>query len=91
MKNYKNKIIIWSIITVISSIMIIVLSVLIAQLSQTISLFNTVTLDLKILETYNYVKAYSIGGLAFFCILFVMGSIISYAGIRSWKYSELFN
>lgn len=90
MKNYKRKVIIWSILSVLSLIMIIVLSYVINLTQGTIDATSSVNLDLKILSAYKFVKAYSVGGLAFFCIILVIGSVISYAGIRSWKYSEMF-
>ncbi|UUD35937.1 hypothetical protein NPA08_03190 [Mycoplasmopsis citelli] len=90
MKHYKQKIIIWIILSVLALISIIVLSYLISFVQATLDSTNSVNIDLEIIKTYNFVKAYAIGGLAFSCIILVIGSIISYAGIKSWKYSELF-
>ncbi|MFU2193217.1 hypothetical protein [Mycoplasma sp. 4079] len=88
MKNVRTKVVIWAILTVVSFVAIIGLSILISNVESTLNL-KKVSLDLKIIETYQYTKAYSIGGLAFACLLFMMGSVITYAGIKSWRYSEM--
>ncbi|WP_129725301.1 hypothetical protein [Mycoplasmopsis citelli] len=90
MKNYKRKVIIWLILSIISFVMIIILSYVINFASSTIYSTSSVVIEKDILDVYKYVRAYAIGGLSFFCIVFVMGSITSYAGIKSWKYSEMF-
>ncbi|VEU58878.1 hypothetical protein [Mycoplasmopsis gallinacea] len=89
MKGYKRKIIFWAILTVVSLIAIILLSVLLSTVQPTLDLADEVELDSKIKNLYNSVKAYSIGGVAFFSILFLMGSVITYSGIKSWRYSEM--
>lgn len=91
MANYKRKVIIWTAIAVLAFIGIIALSVLISKLSVIIELNERVTLDAKIRDSYQFIKSYSIGGLAFLCVVFVMGTVISYAGIRTWKYTEMFS
>ncbi|QCZ36483.1 hypothetical protein [Mycoplasma nasistruthionis] len=91
MKNYKRKVITWLILTIIAFIAIITLSILINSLSSTLELTEKVTLDQKIVDTYQFTKAYSIGGLALSCLIFVIGSVISYAGLKSWKYAEMFS
>ncbi|SJZ55944.1 hypothetical protein [Mycoplasmopsis verecunda] len=91
MKNYKRRVITWSILTVLGLIGIIVLSVLITQVQPIIDLNDKVVLDTQIIDLAQYVKAYSIGGLAFSCLIFVMGSIITYAGYKSLNYVEMFN
>ncbi|VEU76513.1 hypothetical protein [Mycoplasmopsis columboralis] len=90
MKNYKRKVIIWSILSVVAFIGIILLSYLVNLSQSTLDSTANVNLDEQILSIYRFVKAYAIGGLAFCCILLVIGSIITYAGIRSWKYAEMF-
>ncbi|QKT05357.1 hypothetical protein [Mycoplasma sp. OR1901] len=91
MGRYKTKIIIWSIVTLIAFIGIITLSVLISNLEFVLNLSEKVTLDQQITDTYKFIKSYSIGGLAFSIVVFVIGSIISYAGYKSWKYVEMFS
>ncbi|MCU9934827.1 hypothetical protein [Mycoplasmopsis cynos] len=91
MNNYKRKVIIWTIITIIAFAAIIGLSIFIYRLGDVIELNEQVTLDQKIVDTYNFAKSYSIGGLAFSCIIFIMGLIISYAGFKSLKYVEMFS
>ncbi|MFV8434775.1 hypothetical protein ACNQ17_00515 [Mycoplasma sp. Sp48II] len=90
MKNYKRRVITWVIVTVIALIAIIVLSIMINYVQPLIDLNNKVILDSQIVNLAQYVKAYSIGGLAFACLLFVMGIVISYSGIKSLKYVEMF-
>lgn len=90
MKNYKVKIIIWSVVLVVSIIAIILLSISIQNLKSTMDLFDAVILDEKIQNTYKLIRAYCIGGLAFALILFVLSSIITYAGFKSWRYVEMF-
>ncbi|QDY87771.1 hypothetical protein [Mycoplasma anserisalpingitidis] len=90
MKNYKVKIVIWSVILLVSIIAIILLSINIHQLKETMDLFNVVELDSQIQSTYKLIRAYSIGGLAFALILFVLSSVITYAGFKSWRYVEMF-
>ncbi|UUM20013.1 hypothetical protein NPA11_01065 [Mycoplasma sp. 1578d] len=70
--------------------MIGVLSYVINFAQGTLDATAGVNLDRTIISAYKVVKAYSIGGLTFFCIIVVIGSIISYAGLKSWKYSEMF-
>ncbi|WBP84260.1 hypothetical protein [Mycoplasmopsis edwardii] len=91
MSGYKRKVITWTIISVIALAAIIGLAIFISQLSDIIALNENVTLDEKIIDTYNFARSYSIGGLAFACIIFIMGVVISYAGIKSWKYVEMFS
>ncbi|MFV8459286.1 hypothetical protein [Mycoplasma sp. 005V] len=91
MKNYKRKVITWAIISVLALVAIIVLSVLISQVQPLIDLNEKVTLDIKIVDLAQYVKSYSIGGIAFACLLFVMGTVITYSGFKSLKYVEMFN
>lgn len=88
MKNVRTKVVIWAILTVVALGAIIGLSILINNVQSLLDISKT-TLDDKILQTYQYTKAYSIGGLAFSCLLFLMGSVITYAGIKSWRYSEM--
>lgn len=90
MKNYKVKIIIWSVVLLVCLVAIIVLSISIHQLKSTMDLFNIVELDKKIQDTYKLIRSYCIGGLAFALILFVLSSIITYAGFKSWRYVEMF-
>ncbi|MFV8401211.1 hypothetical protein [Mycoplasma sp. 2634B] len=90
MQNLKRKVIIWTILTVVAFVAIIGLSVFISDL-QVILDIHKVTLDPKIIDAYQYAKAYSIGGLSLSCLIFVLGMIISYAGIKSWKYTDMFN
>ncbi|EIE42050.1 hypothetical protein MCANUFG4_01388 [Mycoplasmopsis canis UFG4] len=91
MTGYKRKVIIWTIITIIAFISIIALSIFLSKLGGVLKLHEYVTLDQKIIDTYNFARSYTIGGLAFACIIFMMGLIISYAGIKSWKYVEMFS
>ncbi|ATO30817.1 hypothetical protein CO229_01635 [Mycoplasmopsis bovirhinis] len=91
MQGYKRKVITWAIVTFLALIAIIALSIFLANLSNVLELHKTVTLDQKIIDTYNFARSYTIGGLAFSCIIFLMGLIISYAGIKSWKYVEMFS
>lgn len=91
MQGYKRKVITWSIVTVLAFIAIIALAIFLASLSNVLELHETVTLDQKIIDTYNFARSYTIGGLAFACIIFLMGLVISYAGIKSWKYVEMFS
>ncbi|MEA4134369.1 hypothetical protein NPA13_02310 [Mycoplasma sp. 2045] len=88
MKNVRTKVVIWAILTVVALVAIIGLSILINNVQSLLDIKKT-TLDAKILQSYQYTKAYSIGGLAFSCLLFLMGSVITYAGIKSWRYSEM--
>ncbi|MFV8473842.1 hypothetical protein ACNQ1X_00740 [Mycoplasma sp. SK341A] len=90
MKNYKRKVITWTVIAVLSLIAIIALSVLISQIQPILDLGQRVILDNQIIDSYQYIKAYSIGGLAFACLLFVMGSVIAYSGIKSLNYVQMF-
>ncbi|MHA3825781.1 hypothetical protein ACX1NA_01505 [Mycoplasma sp. VS276A1] len=64
---------------------------MISSVQPLIDLNEKVILDVKIVSLAQYVKAYSIGGLAFSCLLFVMGIAISYSGLRSLKYVEMFS
>ncbi|VEU62710.1 hypothetical protein [Mycoplasmopsis bovirhinis] len=91
MQGYKRKVITWAIVTFLALIAIIALSIFLANLSNVLELHKTVTLDQKIIDTYNFARSYTIGGLAFSCIIFLMGLIISYSGIKSWKYVEMFS
>ncbi|AKF41120.1 hypothetical protein [Mycoplasmopsis canis] len=91
MAGYKRKVITWTIITIIAFISIIILSIFLSRLGGVLELHEHVTLDQKIIDTYNFARSYTIGGLAFACIIFMMGLIISYAGIKSWKYVEMFS
>ncbi|AMD81233.1 hypothetical protein MCANPG14_01438 [Mycoplasmopsis canis PG 14] len=91
MTGYKRKVITWTIITIIAFISIIILSIFLSRLGGVLELHEHVTLDQKIIDTYNFARSYTIGGLAFACIIFMMGLIISYAGIKSWKYVEMFS
>ncbi|EIE40487.1 hypothetical protein MCANUF31_01408 [Mycoplasmopsis canis UF31] len=91
MAGYKRKVITWTIITIIAFISIIALSVFLSKLGGVLELHQHVTLDQKIIDTYNFARSYTIGGLAFACIIFLMGLVISYAGIKSWKYVEMFS
>ncbi|MHA0272655.1 hypothetical protein [Mycoplasma sp. 48589B] len=90
MKNYKRKVITWTIIAVLALIAIIGLSILISTIQPILNLNEKVGLDKTIIDSYQYIKAYSIGGLAFACLLFVMGSIIAYSGIKSLNYVQMF-
>ncbi|MCU9939321.1 hypothetical protein NW739_00485 [Mycoplasmopsis felis] len=91
MKGYKRKIIIWTFVGLLALIAIIALSFLISSLEEVINIYEKVTLDTKIIDSYQFTKAYSIGGLAFSRVVFVMSFIIAYAGFRSLKYSEMFS
>ncbi|MGZ9755514.1 hypothetical protein ACXYRQ_00520 [Mycoplasma sp. 394] len=91
MRTYKRRIIIWTIIAALALIAIIGLSIFIHQLGYTIELNKKVELDRSIIDAFQFSKAYSIGGLAFSCVVFIIGVIISYAGFKSWKYSEMFS
>ncbi|TDV24154.1 hypothetical protein BCF59_0102 [Mycoplasmopsis mustelae] len=91
MKNYKTKIIIWAIISVIALVGIIALPIFITRLNYVLDLYEKVEFDREILDAYQFAKAYSIGGLAFFCVLLIIGCTITYAGIKSWRYSEMFS
>lgn len=87
---YKRKVIIWGIYSFISLVLIIVLAILLANVSYGLNLFNYVNLDAKINSIFKVIRAYCIGGLSFFTISLIVGSIITYSGIKSWKYMELF-
>ncbi|QNM93576.1 hypothetical protein H9M94_03155 [Mycoplasma sp. Pen4] len=89
MKNIKRRVITWVILTVLAFIAIIALSAFISSLQGVLDI-NNVKLDSDIIDAYQYAKAYSIGGLAFSCVIFLLGSIISYAGLKSWKYIDMF-
>ncbi|WP_406614534.1 hypothetical protein ACJA23_01240 [Mycoplasma corogypsi] len=90
MKNYKVKIIIWLIMAIFAFVGIIALSINIAHVNELLLLKEKVTLDTAIVDTWTFSKAYMIGGLAFCCLIFVIGGVIGYAGIKSWKYTDMF-
>ncbi|QGZ97334.1 hypothetical protein GE118_00770 [Mycoplasma sp. NEAQ87857] len=90
MRNYKRKVIIWFIIAILAFIAMIGLSVLIWTINTSLEQWKTIRLDRSITDSYYFIKSYSIGGLALSCLLFLMGSVISYSGFKSWRYSEMF-
>ncbi|RIV17010.1 hypothetical protein [Mycoplasmopsis gallopavonis] len=90
MKNYKRKVVLWVIVTVIAFISMIVLSIYIAKVNNMLGLLDKVSLDNEITKVWYFSKAYMIGGLAFSCLMFLIGIVISYAGLKSWRYADVF-
>ncbi|MFA7699710.1 hypothetical protein [Mycoplasmopsis synoviae] len=90
MKKYKLKVTLWLLTAIFSLIMIIVLSSMIVTIENTLALARQVELDTTITNSYGFIKAYAIGAIAFFLIITLMGTAISYAGFKSWKYAEMF-
>ncbi|WP_027121407.1 hypothetical protein [Mycoplasma leonicaptivi] len=91
MSGYKRKVIIWTILAFVALCGIIALSIFVSVLDNTLSVNSKVLLDNNIVDLYNALRSYSIGGLAFSCLIFLLGTVISYSGIKSWKYAEQFN
>ncbi|WP_036452709.1 hypothetical protein [Mycoplasma buteonis] len=90
MKSYKRKLIIWIALTVFAIFGVIGLSVGISLIRSTIDLFKFISFASEITNAYRTVESYMIGGLAFCCLVTVLGTIITYSGIKSLKYTEMF-
>ncbi|WP_426461072.1 hypothetical protein [Mycoplasma hafezii] len=90
MKDYKRKVYTWIIFTILGIVGIIGLSIGIHEVQGYIKLFNDVSVAIEVSNAYYVTESYMIGGLAFCCLITILGSIITYSGLKSLKYTEMF-
>ncbi|MGP1451216.1 MAG: hypothetical protein ACTTJO_00360 [Metamycoplasmataceae bacterium] len=86
--NLKTKTVIWLIITIVSLAIIILSSIWIANCRFVIKATDYVYLD-EYKSSALAEMAYAISFLIFSVVTASMGTFISYAGIKSWKYNAV--
>lgn len=87
--NIKTKVIFWITLTTIALIVLILCSIIVHNASLIIETRKYMEFAFEIVNRANIEKSYAIGGLALSIVVILMGSYISYAGIKSWNYNAI--
>lgn len=86
--NLKTATVVWIILTIVAAVCIIISSIWMVNATRVIEAGKFIDFDLQGREALKE-KAYSIALLCFSVVIFLMGTYITYVGLKSWKYNAI--
>lgn len=85
--NIKTKTIIWLILAIIAFILLIIFAVVLHNTIQVLKLSEFISFDKDYLHEAMSQYSFAIAIITFSSIIILIGTYISYAGFKSWKYN----